>query len=61
VALALVLIFALEYFDDTLRTAEDVRRHLNLPVLVGVPNDAGRPGLGARRKRPAAYGVRDAD
>jgi capsular polysaccharide biosynthesis protein len=61
VALALVLIFALEYFDDTLRTAEDVRRYLDLPVLVGVPNGDGRSALGARRKRPATYGVRDAD
>lgn len=60
VALALVLIFALEYFDDTLRTAEDVRRHLDLPVLVGVPNGAGRLPLGARRARRANYGARDA-
>ncbi|HEX5504907.1 MAG TPA: hypothetical protein VFW96_19975 [Thermomicrobiales bacterium] len=61
VALALVLLFALEYFDDTLRTAEDVRRHLDLPVLVGVPNGAGRLPLGARRQRRANYGARDAE
>ena len=35
--LALVIAFALEYLDDTLRTPEEVRRHLGLPVLVGVP------------------------
>src|SRR4051794_34888578 len=36
-ALALVLIVALEYLDDTLRTPEDVRRYLELPILVGLP------------------------
>ena len=47
VALALVLAFALEYLDDTLRSAEDVRRHLDLPVLSGIPGGGGR-ALGAR-------------
>jgi capsular polysaccharide biosynthesis protein len=37
VALALVLAVALEYFNDTLRTSDDVRRHLGLPTLVGIP------------------------
>ncbi len=37
VALALVIAFALEYLDDTLRTPEEVRRHLGLTVLGGVP------------------------
>lgn len=37
-AVALVLIVALEYLDDTLRTPEDVRRHLDLPILVGLPD-----------------------
>lgn len=41
-ALALVLIVALEYLDDTLRTPEDVRRHLDLPILVGLPGEKGR-------------------
>lgn len=50
VALALVLAFVLEYLDDTLRTADDVRRHLDLPVLAGVP---GAGGLVRRRRAPA--------
>jgi len=37
VALALVIASALEYLDDTLRTPEEVRRHLGLTVLGGVP------------------------
>jgi capsular polysaccharide biosynthesis protein len=37
VAIALVIAFALEYLDDTLRTPEEVRRHLGLTVLGGVP------------------------
>lgn len=37
VAIALVIAFALEYLDDTLRTPEEVRRHLGLTVLSGVP------------------------
>lgn len=37
VALALVIAFALEYLDDTLRTPEEVRRHLGLSVLSGIP------------------------
>ncbi len=42
VALALVLAFTLEYLDDTLRTPEEVRRHLGLSVLSGVPKKRGR-------------------
>lgn len=37
VALALVLAVALEYLDDTLRTRDDIRRHLELPTIVGIP------------------------
>lgn len=51
VALALVLAFALEYLDDTLRSAEDVRRHLDLPVLAGVPGSGAAP-LSPRRRGP---------
>ncbi len=36
-ALALVLAFALEYLDDTVRSPEEVRRHLGLPLLSSVP------------------------
>jgi capsular polysaccharide biosynthesis protein len=37
IAIALVLAVALEYFNDTLRSADDVRRHLALPTLVRIP------------------------
>ena len=60
VALALVLAFALEYFDDTLRTAADVRRYLDLPVIAGVPDGAGGAPLGARR-RSAERGMTGGD
>lgn len=40
-ALALVLAFALEYLDDTLRTPAEVRRHLGLPTLVRIPASRG--------------------
>ncbi len=49
VALALVLAFALEYLDDTLRSAEDVRRHLDLPVIAGIPGGGAAARL---RRRP---------
>jgi capsular polysaccharide biosynthesis protein len=42
VAVALVLAVALEYFNDTLRTTDDIRRHLQLPTLVGIPGERGR-------------------
>jgi capsular polysaccharide biosynthesis protein len=29
--------FVLDFFDDTFKTAEDVRQHLDLPVLVSLP------------------------
>ena len=51
-ALALVLAFLLEYLDDTLKTPDDVRRYLELPVVAGVPGSAGRALLGARRRPP---------
>ena len=47
--LALVLAFVLEYLDDTLRSAEDVRRHLDLPTIAGIPS-----GGAAARRRPGA-------
>lgn len=42
IAIALVLAVALEYVNDTLRSADDVRRHLGLPTLVGIPGERGR-------------------
>jgi hypothetical protein len=38
----LFLVFALEYFDDTLKTREDVDRLLGLSTLASIP----RPGVG---------------
>ncbi len=32
-----LLTFVVEYFDDTLRTADDVDRYLEIPTLVGIP------------------------
>lgn len=32
------LAFFLEYFDQTIRTEEDIRMHINLPVLSAIPN-----------------------
>lgn len=39
VALALVLAFLLEYLDDTIRTSEEVRRYLDLPIVAGIPSE----------------------
>lgn len=58
-ALALVLAFVLEYLDDTLRTTDDVRRYLALPVIVGIPGPAGG-ALGSLR-RVASRRVQRAD
>lgn len=34
---AIGLAFILEHLDDTVKTAEDVRKHLGLPVLGNIP------------------------
>jgi capsular polysaccharide biosynthesis protein len=44
----LALLFALDYFDPTVRDARDVERTLGLPILAEIPSD------GARRAVPAA-------
>lgn len=31
------LIFIIEYFDDTVKTPEDIQKHLNLPVIGTIP------------------------
>lgn len=33
----ILLTFVVEYFDDTLRTEDDVDRYLEIPTLVGIP------------------------
>jgi capsular polysaccharide biosynthesis protein len=35
----IILTFVVEYFDDTLRSEDDVDRYLELPTLVGIPRD----------------------
>lgn len=40
---AIVLAFIFEYFDNSIRTPEDVERHLGLPVLTIIP-DLGSEG-----------------
>jgi capsular polysaccharide biosynthesis protein len=47
VGLALVLAFALEYLDDTLRTPSEVRRHLGLPTVARIP--ASESAVGSRQ------------
>ena len=49
--LGLLLIFVLEYLDDTLKTAEDVERFAGLATIGVIPSGAA---TGARRRRPAA-------
>ena len=56
VALALVLAFAIEYLDDTLRSAEDVRRHLDLPTIAGIPGGGSGAALPLRRGGKARSG-----
>lgn len=31
------LVFIIEYFDDTIKTPEDIQKHLNLPVIGTIP------------------------
>ncbi|RYD07019.1 hypothetical protein N752_00120 [Desulforamulus aquiferis] len=35
--IALGLVFLLEFLDRTIKTSEDVKRHLGLPVLGAIP------------------------
>jgi len=42
---AIVLAFIFEYFDNSIRTPEDVEKHLGLPVLTIIPdldNEGGK-------------------
>jgi len=50
--LAVALAFLLEYLDTSIRTPEDVQRHLALPVLATIPQfDGAEPAPAKRRKR----------
>jgi capsular polysaccharide biosynthesis protein len=37
IVFGVILTFVVEYFDDTLRSEDDVDRYLELPTLVGIP------------------------
>jgi capsular polysaccharide biosynthesis protein len=37
IVFGVLLTFVVEYFDDTLRTEDDVDRYLEIPTLVGIP------------------------
>jgi capsular polysaccharide biosynthesis protein len=39
IVFGIILTFVVEYFDDTLRSEDDVDRYLELPTLVGIPRD----------------------
>jgi capsular polysaccharide biosynthesis protein len=39
IVFGVILTFVVEYFDDTLRSEDDVDRYLELPTLVGIPRD----------------------
>lgn len=49
--LGLLLVFVLEYMDDTLKTADDVERFAGLATIGMIPSGAA---VGARRSRSAA-------
>lgn len=51
--LAVGLAFLLEYLDTSIRTPEDVQRHLALPVLATIPvfNAVAEPAPAQRRRR----------
>nr|WP_235918179.1 Wzz/FepE/Etk N-terminal domain-containing protein [Paenibacillus lutrae] len=48
---ALGLVFALEYFDDSLKSEEDIEHYLELPMLVAVPEI--RPGDMKPKRAPS--------
>lgn len=43
--ISLGAVFMLEYMDTTIRTEEDIRRHLNLPLLGVIPRQMGEEGV----------------
>ncbi|WP_438434456.1 YveK family protein [Gorillibacterium sp. sgz500922] len=51
---SLVLIFLIDYFDDSIRTEEDVARYLDIPALAVIPRIRG-----SELKRDAAAQAKD--
>lgn len=63
--LAVALAFLLEYLDTSVRTPEDVQRHLGLPVLATIPVFEAKaepePAVSRTRVRKRAVGERRAE
>ncbi len=57
---SLMLVFLIDYLDDSLRTSEDVEEMLGLPILGELPSKKGRRRAGAvpaRQPQPQADGA----
>ena len=50
------LVFFIDYLDRSLRTEEDVHRHIGLPVLGVIPEAENKPLKASRKKRSGKYG-----
>ncbi len=50
--LGILLVFVLEYLDDTLKNAADVERYSNLPTIGAIPSGAAQGSGGRPRIRP---------
>lgn len=51
------LVFFFEYLDRSLRTEEDVHRHIGLPVLGVIPEAVNKKVGGKRKKRSGRHGT----
>jgi uncharacterized protein involved in exopolysaccharide biosynthesis/Mrp family chromosome partitioning ATPase len=51
------LVFFFEYLDRSLRTEEDVHRHIGLPVLGVIPDPGKKKVSGKRKKRSGRHGT----
>jgi len=49
------LVFFIDYLDRSLRTEEDVHRHIGLPVLAVIPEAKNKKGDAQRKKRPGKH------
>lgn len=50
----ILLVFALEYMDDTLKNAADIERYTELVTIGAIPSGAAQGGRSGARLRPAA-------
>ena len=51
IMLGVMLVFFLEYMDNTIKNTEDVERILNLPILGVIPKDTPEKKKKRKRKR----------